>query len=179
MFYVYLHKKPDGQIFYVGKGKGYRAYQKNNRNNYWKRVVNKYGYSVTILKDNLTEEDALSLEIKTIQNIGLDNLTNLTIGGEGISGFTHKEETKRKIGLANSKNSSWSKGKKLSKNHRERIGKGNSKKVYQFTLNGDFVAEYDSASEAVKKTGIKGIYRVCSGIDEYAKGYKFKYINNN
>ena len=54
MFYVYLHKKPNGQIFYVGKGKGYRATQKSNRNAYWKRVVDKYGYNVTIFKDNMT-----------------------------------------------------------------------------------------------------------------------------
>jgi hypothetical protein len=179
MFYVYLHKKPNGQIFYVGKGKGYRATQKSNRNAYWKRVVDKYGYNVTIFKDNMTEQEAFNLEMELIEAIGLENLTNLTVGGDGTSGFTHKAETKRKIGLANSGGSSWSKGKRLSENHKKGIGEGNSKKVHQFTCDDKFVAEYNSASEAVKKTGIKGVYRVCLGIDELAKGYKFKYINNN
>lgn len=179
MFYVYLHKKPNGQIFYVGKGKGYRANQKRGRNAHWRRVVDKYGYDVTIFKNNMTEQEALDLEMELIEVIGLDNLTNQTIGGDGISGFTHRDETKRKIGLANSKGSSWSKGKQLSEKHRKRIGKGNSKKVHQFTCDGTFVAEYNSASEAVKKTGITGIYRVCLGQDKTAKGYKFKYVNNN
>ncbi len=179
MFYVYLHKKPNGQIFYVGKGKGYRATQKWSRNPHWKRVVDKYGYNVTIFKDNMTEQEALNLEMELIEAIGLDNLTNLTIGGDGTSGYSHKDETKRKIGLANSGGSSWSKGKRLSKKHRKGIGEGNSKKVHQFTCDGKFVAEYNSASEAVKKTGITGVYRVCLGMDELAKGYKFKYINNN
>lgn len=179
MFYVYLHKKPNGQIFYVGKGKGYRATQKWSRNAHWRRVVDKYGYNVTIFKDNMTEQDAFNLEMELIEAIGLNNLTNQTIGGDGISGYSHKDKTKRKIGLANSGGSSWSKGKRLSKKHRKGIGEGNSKKVHQFTYDGKFVAEYNSASEAVKKTGITGIYRVCLGMDELAKGYKFKYINNN
>ena len=176
MYYVYLHKKPNGTIFYVGKGKGKRAYETRGRNKYWKRIVNKYGYNVIIFKDNITEEKAFDLEMELIEAIGLDKLTNQTVGGDGISGFNHSEETKRKIGLANSGGSSWTKGKRLSKKHRSKIGKGNSKKVHQYDIEGQFIAEYKSASEAVKKTGIKGIYRVCLGVDNSAKGYKFKYI---
>ena len=134
MFYVYLHKKPNGQIFYVGKGKGYRATQKSNRNAYWKRVVDKYGYNVTIFKDNMTEQEAFNLEMELIEAIGLENLTNLTVGGDGISGFTHKAETKRKIGLANSGGSSWSKGKTFSEEHKRKISdahKGRAKSLEQ------------------------------------------------
>ena len=129
MFYVYLHKKPNGQIFYVGKGKGYRATQKSKRNAYWKRVVNKYGYNITIFKDNMTEQEAFNLEIELIEAIGLKNLTNSTAGGEGISGFKHKDETKRKIGLANSGGSSWSKNKKFSKEHRNKISNAHKGKI--------------------------------------------------
>ena len=178
MAYVYLHKKDNGEIFYVGKGVGYRAWAKSNRNRYWKNVSKKYGLNVVIFKDGLSHEEALELESELISAIGRDSLTNLTDGGDGISGFTHSEETKRKIGEANSKTSSWSKGKKLSEKHRKGIGKGNSKPVQQLDLNGNIVAEYKSVVEAIKQTGITGIYGVCLGIKKTAKGYKFKYINN-
>ena len=52
MAYVYLHKKDNGSIFYVGKGNGYRAWQKSNRNEYWNRVKNKYGLNVVILSQS-------------------------------------------------------------------------------------------------------------------------------
>lgn len=40
-FYVYLHSRAtDGKVFYVGKGSEYR-YKSKQRNNYWRRTVNK------------------------------------------------------------------------------------------------------------------------------------------
>lgn len=128
MAYVYLHKKDNGSIFYVGKGNGYRAWQKSNRNEYWNRVKNKYGLNVVIFKDNMSDEDALRLEMELIEAIGLQKLTNLTLGGDGALGLKHSEQTKQKIGKANSGGTSWSKGRKLSKKHREGISKGNKGK---------------------------------------------------
>ena len=95
MFYVYFHRKAsDNSIFYVGKGKGRRAYWKNNRNKHWHNVVNKHGYIVEIYKDNLGETDAFNLEIEMIEKIGLDNLCNYTTGGDGSSGAKRTEEFK-------------------------------------------------------------------------------------
>ena len=128
MAYVYLHKKDDGEIFYVGKGVGYRAWAKSNRNRYWKNVSKKHGLNVVIFKDGLSHEEALELESELISAIGRDSLTNLTDGGDGISGFTHSEETKRKIGEANSKTSSWSKGLSLSEEHKRKISESNKGK---------------------------------------------------
>lgn len=47
------------------------------------------------------------------------------------------------------------------------------KKVYQYTIDGDFVAEYQSAAEASRKTGIMStaIGRVCLGRTYSAGGY--------
>jgi len=128
MAYVYLHKKDNGSIFYVGKGNNYRAWQKSNRSKYWNRVKNKYGLNVVIFKDNMTEKDAFSLERELISAIGLENLTNHTSGGEGILGFKHSEETKKKMSQSQKGGTSWSKGLKLSKKHREGISKGNKGK---------------------------------------------------
>lgn len=126
-FYVYIHVKPNnGEIFYVGKGRGKRAYEqhKNRRSKFWKRVVNKYGLDVFILENNLTEDEAFELEKKYIKRIGrrdlnTGTLVNMTDGGEGAAG--HSEETIRKISEGN-------KGKKMSDEARRKISeamKGN------------------------------------------------------
>ena len=58
-FYVYSHTVC-GDIVYIGKGKGNRAWSKN-RSDLWKRIT-KDGYEVYIIEDNLTEEQAFDLE---------------------------------------------------------------------------------------------------------------------
>lgn len=50
-----------------------------------------------------SEEHALSLEIRLIEEIGFQNLTNLTAGGIGISGFKHSNEFKEFIKINNTK----------------------------------------------------------------------------
>jgi hypothetical protein len=55
-FYVYCHcKKIDGKCFYIGKGTGYRYNQKTSRNQYWKNIVNKHGFTWKILINNISE----------------------------------------------------------------------------------------------------------------------------
>jgi hypothetical protein len=97
-FYVYLHKKAtDGSVFYVGKGKGKRAYSKFSRNIHWKRTVEKYGYFVEIYKDGLLEEEAFKLEEDLILFYGFDSLTNMTLGGHTTTGYSHTEESITKM----------------------------------------------------------------------------------
>jgi hypothetical protein len=95
--YIYTHKRlDDGRVFYVGKGSGRRAWVTQHRNPYWKAVVAKAGgYTVDIAIDNLDEELSLLAEVELIhklKTIGA-RLTNLTDGGEGMSGFTIPSES--------------------------------------------------------------------------------------
>jgi hypothetical protein len=103
---VYLHKFSNGKI-YIGKGKENRCYDFRQRSRYWRHVFSKYGDPIVyILADGLEEEEALELEVFCIAEhvdsgyLLRSTLINLTLGGEGISGYNHTEETKKIIGEA-------------------------------------------------------------------------------
>lgn len=91
MYYVYEHLRNDtNEVFYVGKGKDYRANSKKNRNAYWKNVVNKAGgFTVRFVAENIDDEELAYFceeeRIDQLKRLGIV-LTNLTIGGEGASG---------------------------------------------------------------------------------------------
>ena len=98
-FYVYIHRRlSDNKPFYVGKGCGGRAWVLQNRTKHWKNVVNKHGYFVEIVFDDLDEGEAYQCEIDTILELKYFEypLTNLTIGGEGVRGYKPTAE-----GIAN------------------------------------------------------------------------------
>ena len=99
IFYVYLHRrKTDNKVFYVGKGKGKRAYSKHGRSNWWKRTVEKHGFVVEVVFSALSEEDAFQCEKDTILEFRYFDhpLVNLTDGGEGMSGHKPSSETLEK-----------------------------------------------------------------------------------
>lgn len=87
-YYVYSHVRKDtGEVFYYGKGKGNRAYEPN-RNRWHDAIVKKVGFTVVILLENLTDEEAKKEEIRLIleaKSKGL-KLTNQTEGGDGVGG---------------------------------------------------------------------------------------------
>lgn len=72
---VYRHRRLDtNDVFYIGIGDNKRAYNKNARSVYWKRIVKKHGYNVEILVTDLSREDACELEILLIQEYGRKDL---------------------------------------------------------------------------------------------------------
>jgi len=87
-FYVYewFNVETD-EIFYVGKGNRNRYKNVNQRNQYFKNYYNKYECDVRKIKDNLSEEDAFSLEKELIDKYRKINQCkcNLTDGGEGCT----------------------------------------------------------------------------------------------
>ena len=102
MALVYRHIKPDGTTFYIGIGvTKKRAYSKHGRNRYWKNTVNKYGYEVQILTQNISYEDAKEYEKILIsyygrKDLSLGNLVNLTDGGEGSKNINEIERVKKR-----------------------------------------------------------------------------------
>ena len=103
-YYVYSHKNPlNGEVFYVGKGRGKRAYSTQGRNQIWSELVSKHGFEVVIEKNNLTDLEANEAEKMFIIKYGYDNLTNITIGGIGgdtISMNPNRIEILKKISFA-------------------------------------------------------------------------------
>lgn len=122
--YIYLDPRKSGRYtyddlgvsflfepFYVGKGKGNRYKEhlklKDNynlyKNNKIKAIMNLDMIPIIIkYKENILEEESLLLEKKIIYNIGRLNketgcLTNLTDGGDGVSGKIYTEEERNKI----------------------------------------------------------------------------------
>ena len=99
-YYTYAYLREDGTPYYIGKGLKYRWNSKNHK------VAVPTGERILILKENLSEEDAIKHEIYMInifgrKDLGTGILRNLTNGGDGISGFKHSPATKIKIGLGN------------------------------------------------------------------------------
>jgi hypothetical protein len=93
MFYVYEHIRNDtNTIFYVGKGKGIRAYTKRDRNDHWHNIVNKAGFTAKIVAQDLDEELAYLCEEERIDQLTRLSikLANICFGGKGVgSGEKH------------------------------------------------------------------------------------------
>lgn len=98
-YYVYLHRKAtNGEVFYVGKGSGNRAWSKCDRSKFWKDVAGKYGLTVEIYLNNVQEWYAYEVERQLIayygrRNTGSGTLVNMTNGGGGK--YSEYDEYKR------------------------------------------------------------------------------------
>ena len=109
-FYVYTHAKPNGTVFYVGKGCGNRATSKANRNRFHEHVTSKYGWEniiVSVVASGVSEEEAFRIEIDTIRAYKSKGapLVNMSEGGEGPSGMVHSAASLAK--MSNSQKKAW------------------------------------------------------------------------
>jgi len=99
-YYVYAYIRADDLTpYYIGKGKGIRAWKKHGHTS-----VPKDQSKIIILEQNLTEIGAFAIERRLIlwygrvdDNTGI--LINRSSGGEGVS--NPSEETRKKLSLAN------------------------------------------------------------------------------
>lgn len=145
-WYVYRHIRNDINLpFYIGIGNqaNYkRAFSNKSRNKHWLNIVQKTSYTIEIIFEGLTKEDAVSKEVEFIKlygrkcNNGL--LCNQTDGGEGIisrenveiwkknlskSAINMTQEHKEKISKSLKGHIGYMKGKKLTLEQREKISK--------------------------------------------------------
>lgn len=128
---VYCHTFPNGKR-YIGITSQTPEYRWNNGRGYSRqkvvaRAICKHGWNnivSEILYLNITKSEATSLEIKLIEEYKTTNHQygyNLTIGGEGHSGFSPSIETREKIRISNI-------GQKRSKSFCERLSYVNTGK---------------------------------------------------
>jgi hypothetical protein len=152
--YVYLDPRKPGRFtygdfitffyepYYVGKGNGDRLYDHLYHDKQAKK--NKYRYSKIqkirkenneprdfIIKNinNISEKCSLCFEKFLICFIGRNDLyngplTNFTDGGDGISGYKHKEETLIKLRKTLIGRKVWSSGIKFNDEHKKNISEG-------------------------------------------------------
>lgn len=174
-YYVYTHLNPQTkEVFYVGIGKGNRAWnQWAGRNKFWENYVNKHGFEVEIIAENITRNQAGKIEIELIAHLGRrqieegGTLVNRSIGGDGGSGgYTHTEEWKRQ----HSERQLGKKKKPLSQEAKEKLSKALigrevtwGKPVLQFDKQGNFIKEWPSTRAAKRETGAKNVFEVASG----------------
>ena len=98
IFCTYIHRKPSGETFYVGKGsmRFCRYRTKSSRSLHWRNIVNKYGFVPIIVCQTTSEKFALDLEkylITSFRYLG-SNLVNVLDGGELPTGNKHTDEFK-------------------------------------------------------------------------------------
>lgn len=137
---MYLHTTPNNKR-YVGithqyplnlrwkSGKGYKG------NTYFYKAIQKYGWDNIkheVLFENLTKEEAEQKEIELIEFYKSNNRRfgyNIENGGNCCG--THSEETKKKISIAN-KGNTYCLGRKISKEHIEKLRIGRNKIIGGF-----------------------------------------------
>lgn len=175
MYSVYIHTTPNKKR-YVGmtsmpvarrwdEGNGYR-YQ-----TLFYRAIVKYGWDNIIhevVAEGLTKDEAVAMEMNLIDLFDTVNPEfgyNQTAGGEGHAGTPLSLQTKRKLSAATKRQ--WS-----SPLIREKMLSRRYKAIVQYSLDGEFIAEYRSVKDAMKMTGLGANMSYCAN-GRYKTAYGF------
>ena len=172
MGYLYRHIRLDkNEVFYIGIG-GFskkekpnsygRAYDKLNRNKYWKSITSKSEYVVEIIFDDLTYELAKLKEIEFVllygrRDIGKGTLCNMTDGGDGSLNVIKSKETKLRI-------SNSLKGRVLTIENKDKISKSNTGNKHSIDTKNKLSILGMNNKNALGHKGVVG--------NNFAEGYK-------
>lgn len=198
---VYKHTSPSGKS-YIGitsmnppskrwaNGKGYC------RNVHFFNAINKYGwdnFEHEILATELTEDEAKNMEIELIDKLHTHISKygyNITLGGDGYLGVDnrgeknpmygkhHTEETKRLLRERFSgENSTWY-GRHHTEESKQKAHNSCTWKVpiVQLTLQGEFVREFDSYTEAAKNVDGDPSPIICCCNGDMKSAYGFIWV---
>ena len=202
--YVYKIISPSGYV-YIGK-----TINLKNRINKYKcldckkqillcRSLEKHGFDnhsfEIIYEGDLINEELNKLEIYYIGYYNSFNGNNkegmnLTLGGEGMLGKKHSEETKKKISENRKKVGKTEKhqqaidnmrGKKLLKTKEwiDKNAESIKKAILQYDLDGNFIKEWKSGQDVENELGLsrKNISKNLTNKTKKAYGYVWKYKN--
>lgn len=184
-FYTYAYLRGDGTPYYIGKGRGERAFVKKGR-----KTSLPPKDRILFLKRNLTEEEAFRHEIYMIAVFGRKEnntgiLWNFTDGGEGATGKKVSEETKQKTSASLTGKPSPMRGREnpaaryeRTPEWRENLRKRMEKAVIGVNTSGE-TRVFDSALKAHLITGVNhgNINQCCRGKRKTAGGWKWSYLD--
>lgn len=199
---VYVHVNKLNGKRYVGitsknnpnhrwsNGRGYKE------NTYFYSAIEKYGWDAfehIILFDDLDEKQAKDTECKLIAEWHTNDRRcgyNMTTGGDGTPGFIPSEETRQKLSIARrrenlspetlKRRSEGLKGRKFSEEHKQKIGRANSKPVVCVHEDGSETV-FPSAHCAEVQMGISHshISQCCHGTRQTAGKLHWKFLESN
>lgn len=161
---VYAHISPSNK-YYIGITsrpieKRWRGNGVEYKSQYFYRAIQKYGwenFQHIVIANNLYEKEAKNFEKLLISKLQSNNPIygyNITSGGDGCPDVKRSEE------------------------HMNAIINSVAKPIYQFDKDMNFINEFPSAREAVRKLGLKsksGILDVCNGKGQTAHGYVWRF----
>lgn len=159
--------------------KSYSGKTSDFSNSYIDKARIKYNdaslWTYTVLKELPEDKDQLDYwekyYIKKYDSTNKNKGYNLTLGGSGSVGRKMTDEQKQHL-------SKTKKGVALSEQHKNNIKKNAfRRRVKQFSLNGNFIKEWDSLRSAAQSIGGNetSISRACRGGRPTYKGYIWKY----
>jgi hypothetical protein len=198
IFYVYAYLRnkdspagKQGTPYYIGKGKGRRAYRDSGRKG---APTPKDESCIIFLDQGLTEQEALDLEMHYIAlygriDIGTGTLRNLTDGGEGSTGWSPSQETRAKMSRfregkalpqktkdnmsrALLGNQRWL-GKTHTQQTKSKIAQTKVKYLYEFTDSDGEIYITDNAKDFARQYGLCDghLSQVINGKRKHHKGW--------
>ena len=201
-YIVYMHISPsqkryigitsqDPQKRWKSDGSGYKE------QSYFWNAIKKYGWDKfqhKILLQNETFEYACKVErclIKHYKTYDSRYGYNLTLGGEGrvLTEEQKKELSEQRQGInacgygyfpsdeTKKKMSDAAKNRKFAKNTIEKMANAKQKIVYQYSLDGEYINTFQSATNGAKatNTNIGNLCACCRNIVKQANGYFWSY----